>query len=127
MNLLTSRIQNKFQKYHYRISLYISKPESRFIQEMSLGILKSGTVILNQIAIHIEDRVRLKKSLERFRRHLHKVNWYKELFKAHIQSVAHKLDSTGYALLDLSDIQKTHAKEMEGLGRVRDGSRKGQD
>ena len=55
MNLLTSKLQNKFKRYHERLSAFLHKPESRFIQEMSLGILKSRTVILNQIAISIED------------------------------------------------------------------------
>jgi len=58
------------------MSVEITMPESRFVHEIVLGLLKGQSVTMNQIAIHIQDRIRLKKTLERFRRHFRKMGFW---------------------------------------------------
>ena len=120
--LHTQKLQTKFNNYLKKMAAHISKPESRFVPEIILGILKGQAVTMNPIAIHIQDQIRLKKTLERFRRHFQKVGFWKRLTEAHIQSVRTRLARHDYAVLDLSDIQKKYARMMEGLARVHDGS-----
>lgn len=121
-NSHTQKLQTKFNYYLKKVAENITKPESRFVHEVVLGILKGQSVTMNQIAIHIQDKVRLKKTLERFRRHFQKVGFWKRLIESHIQSVRSKISKSDYAILDISDIQKKYSRVMEGLVRVHDGS-----
>jgi len=89
-----------------------------------LGILKNQSVILNQIAIHINDKISIKKTVERFRRHLSKINFWEKLLTNHIKYVTSQISNNGFALLDLSDIQKKYSTKMEGLEKVKDGNHK---
>jgi len=118
----TEKLQTKFNYYLKKLSKNITKPESRFVHEIVLGLLKGQSVTMNQIAIHIQDSIRLKKTLERFRRHFQKIGFWKKLIESHIQSVSTKINRHDYAILDLSDIQKKYSRMMEGLARVHDGS-----
>jgi len=120
--LHTQKLQTKFNYYLKKMSTNITKPESRFVHETILGILKGQSVTMNQIAIHIQDSIRLKKTLERFRRHFQKMGFWRRLIESHIQSVRSKINKSDYAILDLSDIQKKYSRMMEGLARVHDGS-----
>lgn len=120
--LHTQKLQTKFNYYLKKMTANITKPESRFVHEIVLGILKSQAVTMNRIAIHIQDRIRLKKTLERFRRHFQKPGFWKRLTEVHIQSVASRLARRDYAIVDLTDIQKKYSRMIEGLARVHDGS-----
>lgn len=122
--ILTQTIQSKFNYYFQKLHINLTKPESRFLHETVLGILKSQSVILNQISIHINDKISLKKTTERLRRHMNKKGFWKKLIIGHIKTVSGKIQSHGFAILDLSDIQKKYSKMMEGLERVKDGSNK---
>jgi len=107
----TEKLQTKFNYYLKKLSKNITKPESRFVHEIVLGWLKGQSVTMNQIAIHIQDSIRLKKILERF---------WKKSIESHIRSVSTKINRHDYAILDLSDIQKKYSRMMEGLARVYD-------
>lgn len=122
--LLTQSVQSKFNYYLKKYKNDFSKPECRFVQEVILGILKSQSVILNQIAIHINDKISIKKTVERFSRHLSKLDFWKKLLSNHIKYVSNQVNDNGFALLDLSDIQKKYSTKMDGLEKVKDGNHK---
>lgn len=122
---ITARIQSEFNSYFQRLSKYISKPEMRFVQEACHGILTSKSIIVTRMATQIQDRIKLKKTQERFRRHYNKAGFWEKLITGHIQSVKNVIHHGDYMLFDLSDIQKVHAKKMEGLAYVHDGSTDG--
>jgi hypothetical protein len=90
---------------------------------MVTGILKNGTVLVNQIASGINDSISLSKTTKRFRTHYNKTGFYARLFKGHIESVKGKINHGDYILVDGSDIQKKYAKMMEGLDWVKDGDK----
>jgi len=121
---ITARIQSEFNSYYQRLSKYISKPEMRFVQEASHGVLSSKTVIITKMATHINDKIRLQKTQERFRRHYNKDGFWLKLIRGHIQSVKNVFHHGDYLLFDLSDIQKKYSKTMAGLTPVYDGSTK---
>lgn len=123
-NKFTARIQSEFNSYYQRLSNYISKPEMRFIQEACHGILCSQSVTITKMATHIHDKIKSKKTQERFRRHYNKDGFWLKLIKGHIQSVKNVFHHGDYLLFDLSDIQKKYSKSMEGLEYVYDGSTK---
>ncbi len=123
MNVPQAQLENKIQNYFQRLNQSLSKPETRFIRDIAIGILKSQAVTLNQIGIHLLDGIKLKSTLERFRRQLSKADLLTRLVPAHLKAVNSRLHPYDYALIDISDIQKRYARFQEGLAPVRDGSR----
>jgi hypothetical protein len=103
----------------------MTKPESRCIREMTTGILKTGTVLVNKIASGINDDISLSQTTKRFRNHYNKLGFFKKLFRGHMESVKGKIHHGDYILFDGSDIQKKYAKFMDGLDYVKDGDKGG--
>lgn len=123
-NVLTKQIQNKMSSYFSNLSEHLHKPEVRCVREMVTGIIKNGTVLVNQIASGINDDISLNKTTKRFRNHYNKIGFFMKLFKGHLHSMKGKIYHGDYILVDGSDIQKKYAKMMEGLDYVKDGDKK---
>ncbi len=121
--VLTKQVQNKISNYFSKLSNHLTKPESRCVREMVTGILKNGTVLVNQIASGINDSISLSQTTKRFRTHYNKKDFFAKLFKGHLESVKGKIHHGDYILVDGSDIQKKYAKMMEGLDWVKDGDK----
>jgi hypothetical protein len=121
--VLTKQVHNKISEYFLKFSSYMTKPESRCIREMTTGILKTGTVLVNKIASGINDEISLSQTTKRFRNHYNKLGFFKKLFQSHIESSKGKIHHGDYILFDGSDIQKKYAKFMDGLDFVKDGDK----
>ncbi len=121
--VLTKQVQNKISGYFHKFSNHMTKPESRCIREMTTGILKTGTVLVNKIASGINDNISLSQTTKRFRNHYNKLGFFKKLFRGHMESVKGKIHHGDYILFDGSDIQKKYAKFMDGLDYVKDGDK----
>ncbi|MCF6332674.1 MAG: hypothetical protein L3J11_05260 [Draconibacterium sp.] len=61
-NVLTKQVQNKVSRYFTKLENHLSKPESRRVREMTIGILKSGTVLVNKVATDICDDIHLSQA-----------------------------------------------------------------
>ena len=122
---LRKLIQNKLSFYFTKLKGDLSKPETRCLREMVVGILKNRTVLVNKIASGIKDDLSLSQTTKRFRNHYNKEDYEQKVHAAHLQSVSHKVKSIGYMAVDGSDILKTYAKYMEGLDYVHDGDKGG--
>jgi len=101
----------------------MTKPESRCIREMTTGILKTGSVLVNKIASGIHDEVSLSQTTKRFRNHYNKLGFFRKLFRGHMRSIKGHVHHGDYILYDGSDIQKQYAKMMDGLDYVKDGDK----
>ena len=123
-NVLTKQVQNKISRYFLKLEKHLTKPESRCVREMTTGILKSGTVLVNKIATNICDTISLSQTTKRFRNHYNKTGFFKKLFRGHMNSIKGRVQHGDYILFDGSDIQKRYAKMMEGLDYVKDGDQK---
>lgn len=121
--VLTKQLQNKISGYFLKFSKNMTKPESRCIREMTTGILKTGTVLVNKIASGINDTISLSQTTKRFRNHYNKLGFFKKLFRSHLESVKGKIHHGDYILFDGSDIQKKYAKSLDGLDYVKDGDK----
>ena|GEM_PF-457572 len=122
-NVLTKQVQNKVSRYFLKLENHLTKPESRCVREMTTGILKSGTVLVNKIATGICDNISLSQTTKRFRNHYNKKNFFMKLFRGHMNSVKGRIYHGDYIFFDGSDIQKKYAKMMEGLDYVKDGDK----
>ncbi len=121
--VLTKQVQNKISRYFLQLEKFVTKPESRCVREMTVGILKSGTLLVNKIACSIHDSISLSQTTKRFRNHYNKEGFFMKLFRGHMNISKNRVCHGDYILFDGSDIQKKHAKMMEGLDYVKDGDK----
>ena len=121
--VLTKQVQNKISRYFLKLEDQLTKPEARCVREMTTGILKTGTVLVNKIATGICDTISLSQTTKRFRNHYNKKGFFMKLFRGHMNSVKNKICHGDYILFDGSDIQKKYAKMMDGLDYVKDGDK----
>lgn len=115
-------MQVKFSQYLSKFKYGITVPEFKFIRDMSLGILKSQSVICLRMACMLNEGITVKKVCERFTRHLNKENLKFKLQSMIIEEQCRGIDGDTAIIIDDSDIVKSRATKMEGLKRVRDGS-----
>ena len=106
-----------FENFLYKEGM--KRPEVKFTGAILTSMLKVHHVQLATLARGMEERISLKKTCERVNRHLVKEGFGTELMKMNLRKNYNKFNELPYCIIDLSDIQK-----MEGLGRVRDGSKK---
>src|SRR5680860_737658 len=85
-NVLTKQVQNKISRYFLKLENHLAKPESRCVREMTTGILKSGTVLVNKIATNICETISISQTTKRFRNHYNKTGFFKKLFRCQINS-----------------------------------------
>ena len=115
-------MQVKFSQFMSKFAKHFTLPEFNFLRDMSLGILKSQSVICLRIASELNEKTTLKKVVERFTRHLNKQDLGRELESAIITEQCRGFNMDTGIIVDDSDIVKSKAKYMEGLKKVRDGS-----
>lgn len=124
-NVLTAQIQSKLSYYFNSLGDQLSLPEVKSLKQMVLGLLKSRSVFVNQIAGRLCENIPLKKTCKRLAYHYNKKGFWKKVTSDHLQRVSGKIHHGDYLLFDLSDIQKKYARMMEGLAFVKDGDGEG--
>lgn len=119
---LSGKIHVKLSQFFQKYVRGFNRPEQKFIRQMLFGILKSGAVQLNAIGRALQEKIALKKTTQRLRAHLNKVGLWKRVLTNNLRTQRSYLQQCDYLVLDLSDIQKEYAEQMEGLAQVYDGS-----
>lgn len=123
---LASKLRTKIAKFSGYVSSGLDKSSKRFINEAVYGIMFSQSVMLTEIGRSLETPISLKKIEERFCRQLKKEGLWENIHRqVLIDASAHIKDDT-LLILDLGDLHKKYAEEMEYLAKVRDGSDGGQ-
>lgn len=115
-------LQVKLHQFLAKFKHGVTLPEHKHIHDICLGIIKSQSVIANQIAQTLGEDISLKKTCERLYRNLRRENLAEKLQRLIIEEQSKGLNSDTAIIVDDSDIIKSKAKKMEGLKRVRDGS-----
>lgn len=118
-----SKIQTK--KMLSQVSDYFSntnvltKPETRCVKDMSVGILKSKSVHVNKIGASLRESIALKKTAKRMSEQYLKDDFAQKVRINHLESAS--VNQSDFIAIDGADIIKKHAKCMEGLEMIRDG------
>ncbi len=99
----------------------------KFTGAILTSMLKEHHVHLTVLARGLEEKISPKKTWERLSRHISKKGLYEKLIDSNIKKNTTKIRQMRYCVVDVSDVQKIEAEEMEGLSRVRDGSKKSGD
>ena len=118
--VLTKKIQTQLSDY-FSFESEMTKPETRSLKEMVLGILKSKSVFVNQIAASLREPLKLKDVCKRLSAQYLKEDYAEKVIKTHLESVKDNISKDCFILMDGTDISKKHAKYMEGLEFVKNG------
>ncbi len=118
--ILTKKIQTQLSDY-FLSSKLMTKPERRCLKEMVLGILKSKTVFVNQIAASLRESLKLKDVCKRLSSQYLKEDYAEKVINTHLETVSGSISKDNFILMDGTDISKKHAKYMEGLEFVKNG------
>jgi len=119
-NILTKKIQTQLSAYFSSVTA-MTKPETRCLKEMVLGILKSKSVFVNQIAASLRESLKLKDVTKRLSAQYLKEDYADNVLNHHLKSVSSSIKNDNFILMDGTDISKKHAKYMEGLEFVKNG------
>ncbi len=123
---LANKLRHKLSKFSGILAQGLDKTAGRFIKEAVYGILALESVLLTEIGRKLESSVSLKKIEERFSRQLAKTKLWGCIHK-HILSMAKsRIKEKTLLILDLSDVKKKYAEQMEYMAIVRDGSENGE-
>jgi hypothetical protein len=118
---------NKIYQARYRLINKITrdckKPQKKFISDITLGIIKSGSVVIQQISRSLEEKIALEKVSERLRAHLAEDN-FESVQQTLFDMQCAKLKPDSYIIIDESSIFKPYAGKMEGISMVWDSSKK---
>lgn len=94
-------------------------PQTRAVKEILTGLLRHNTPILNHLNAGASTRV--GKQSERHRRHLETIDVTGKIEERIFRTLPAMEDDTVIAY-DLGDIAKPHARKMEGMSGIFDGS-----
>lgn len=118
--ILTKKIQTQLSDY-FSFDSEMTKPETRCLKDMVLGILKSKSVFVNQIGASLRESLKLKDVCKRLSSQYLKEEYAEKVLQNHLSSVKSSVSKDDFILMDGTDISKKYAKYMEGLEFVKNG------
>jgi len=118
--VLTKRLQTQLSDY-YSSRNCLTKPEARCLKDMVLGVLKSKTVFINQIAASLREPLKLKDVAKRLASQYLKDDYAENIRENHLRTICSSISKDSFILMDGTDISKKNAKYMEGLEFVKNG------
>lgn len=115
-------LREQFHDFTQTLAGGLSRPMTRFLEEMVYGISASGDVKLSNIGRALEEEIPLTKTEDRLSRNLAQKGLGKEVNKQIAQAAARRIHENTLLIIDPSDIHKPYAEKMPFLAMVRDGS-----
>jgi len=119
---IAGKIQAQNHQFSGKLSRGLPKVSRRFIEEMVYGIQARGSVRLSEVARSLNERIPLKKTINRLSGQLKRPGLVEKIEDALIAEGKSRIKEDTLLIIDVSDITKPYAKKMEYLAQVRDGS-----
>jgi len=119
-----SKVRAHVEEFSGIVSAGLCKPARRFVGEALYGIMARQSVRLSEIGRALEEPIALAKTATRLSRNLGRPALEWRIGAALLREGARRIGQRTLLILDLSDIIKPHARAMEYLAEVRDGSTK---
>ena len=99
----------------------MTKPETRCLRDMAVGILKSKTVLVNRISASLREPLKMKDVCKCLSSQYLKRYYADKVLDSHLDGVCPGVGKDSFIVMDGTDISKKCAKFMEGLEFVRNG------
>ena len=122
LSRIAHTLREQFHDFTQTLASRLSKPMTRFLQEMVYGISASGDVKLSNIGRALQEEIPLKKTEERLSRNLQQKGLGQILNEEIARAGARRIHADTILIIDPSDIHKPYAEKMPYLAKVRDGS-----
>ena len=111
-NILTKKTQTQLSNY-FLSSTLMTKPEARCLKEMVLGMLKSKSVFVKQIAASLREPLKLKDVCKRLSAQYLKQSYADTVLEHHLNRIAPGISNDSFIVMDGTDISKRHAKYIK--------------
>lgn len=119
---LNHNLKRGILKFSEKISKNLSVPHQKFVTQMLFGVLSSKDSKLSSIGRCLNEKISLKKVIERLSRNLKTFGDGEFLFKNYLKTVKSVIGDKSLLIIDGGDITKPCATKMEDISVVRDGS-----
>ena len=119
---LNSNLKRGILRFSERISCELARPEFKFVSQMIYGLLGGQSCHLSKIARVLDEKISLKKTIDRLSRNLREFMDGSKLFTNYIRKIKSIISDKTILIVDDSDITKPCSSKLESLGTVRDGS-----
>ena len=118
----TYQMKREILTFSNKISRKLSKPDKKFVADMTYGMLASESCLLTDIVDTLHENSKKVNSVERLTRHLNKGTPAKAL-QSYLLLLKKWVPSEPVIHIDDSDVVKPDGYKFEALGLVRDGSK----
>ena len=121
---LTESISANLHTFLHSIDADMTRPQKKFLRDGLIGLLRAGRPVVSRMARHLPDqRTEFLSRLDRLESNLNRPSDFDNKVKTALGDLwlPFVRDETPL-ILDLSDLAKPLAKEMDYLATVRDGS-----
>jgi len=119
---LTSNLKRGILRFSEKISSGLTRPEFKLISQMMYGILTAQSSQLSSIARALDEKISLKKIIDRLSSNVSKFSGEVKLFENYVKQTKSKIKNNSILVIDGGDLVKPCSTKMESLCRVRDGS-----
>ena len=121
---LASKIRAQIRQFSGEVSVGLPKTAARMVREVIYGVQSRASVHLSEIARALEEKIALKKVMARLSRQLNREGLRERVRENLLALAAPRVGRETLLVLDLTDVIKPYARQMEYLAEVRDGSSK---
>ncbi len=118
----TYQMKREILNFSNKFSRNLSKPDKKFMADMTYGMLASGSCLLTDIVDTLHENAKKVNSVERLTRHLNKGTSVSAL-RSYLSLIRKWVPSEPVIHIDDSDVVKPEGYKFEALGLVRDGSK----
>lgn len=117
----TYSLKRKILTFTNKISKHLSKPEKKFVADITYGMLASGSCLLTDVVDQLHESSKKINIVDRLSRHLDK-GTPALAAASYLQQAKKMVPAEPVILIDDSDVVKSDGYKFEALGIVRDGS-----
>ena len=119
---LNHNVKRGILNFSEKISQNLFRPKSKFISQMIYGILCAQSCHISKIARSLDEKISLKKTIDRLLRNLHELYEWDKISENYIRKIKLYVSDKTILIFDGSDIVKPSSPKMECISTVRDGS-----
>ena len=118
----TYTLKREILSFSKKISSKLSRPDQKFVADISYGMLSSGSCLLTDVTDQLHETSKKVNSVERLSRHLNK-GTPKQALISYLRTIRKWVTDEPVIHIDDSDVIKPDGYKFEALGMVRDGSK----
>ena len=120
---LIDRYDRYFLYYIDKIISILPKPNRKFYIDIVYGIIKSKSIIISDVAHSLNEKILLKKTIERLTKFLNtEIDKGLQNNKYRLNLSLMNTEKLKTFIFDDTDVIKPYGKHFESLGKVKDGS-----